>query len=298
MSDHKFTLLQIPSVGNIQKIVENFPFSIDVTKGSYMDLTLIIRNMSLSILLKDHDIKEYSFAWISSGWSNRDLAYALHLYLTSTGTPHGYVEKNTSKITDCVNFALNKMPMPDTIFMSRSAVPKNLTVIRDVCGFPLIIKDVRGSQGKHSALVSNEKELLDKMRTLPKNKKFMFQRFIPNDYDWGIMVANGVVVSGERSYPQDGEFRNNHCNGAKECFVNIDDIPQNIKDIAIAASASLDLVWSRADIIIDKNTGKPYLLEVNRYPGITAGSTEVSGAYAFLSSCITHPRAHQKDIVS
>jgi hypothetical protein len=289
MSHKNFTLLHIPSVSNIQKIVENFPFSIDVTKGSYKDLKLIIRDTSFSILHKDHDVKDYSFAWISSGWNNRDLAYALHLYLTSTQTPHAYVEKNTSKITDCVIFALNKLPMPNTLFIPRPMISENLELIRDVCGFPLIIKDVRGSQGKDSALVSNEQELLEAMITLPKNKKFMFQQFIPNDYDWGIMVSNGIVVSGERSYPRNGEFRNNECNGAKELFVKIEDIPQNIKDIAITASASLGLIWSRADIIIDKNTGKPYLLEVNRYPGITSDSTEVSGAYAFLSSHISHP---------
>ncbi|EKD32360.1 MAG: hypothetical protein ACD_77C00116G0002, partial [uncultured bacterium] len=44
--------------------------------------------------------------------------------------------------------------------------------------------------------------------------------------------------------------------------------------------------WSRADIIIDKRTGLPYLLEVNRNPGITAGSDEVNGAYTYLAAQI------------
>lgn len=43
----------------------------------------------------------------------------------------------------------------------------------------------------------------------------------------------------------------------------------------------------RADIIIDKNTELPYLLEVNRYSGITSGSNEVIGTYTFLASHIS-----------
>jgi ribosomal protein L6P/L9E len=78
------------------------------------------------------------------------------------------------------------------------------------------------------------------------------------------------VVSGEKSYPSRGEFRNNTCNGAEEHFVDVESIPENIRDIAVRASGLLGLSWSRADIIIDKLTGLPYLLEVNRYPGITA----------------------------
>jgi hypothetical protein len=42
------------------------------------------------------------------------------------------------------------------------------------------------------------------------------------------------------------------------------------------------------DIIVDKNTKEPYLLEVNRFPGITSKTTEVDGGYKFLSSQISH----------
>lgn len=183
-------------------------------------------------------------------------------------------------------FALQDLPIPDTVYVSRARFEANMPLIREVCGYPLIIKDIRGSKGQDSEYVANEAELLEKMAGLPKNKRFFLQRFIQNEYDWGIMVVNGEVVSGEKSYPSQGEFRNNTCNGAEEHFVDVKSIPKNIQDIAIRASGLLGLSWSRADIIIDKFTGLPYLLEVNRYPGITADSTEVLGAYTFLASHI------------
>ncbi len=290
------TLFTLPSARNVEQALKKFPFPIEHTKGNYKNLELIFRNGSADILHDGNPIKNFSFVWLSSGWSYRDFAYALHLYFESTHTPHSYVEKNTSKITDCMAFARSGIPIPDSIFVHRSHIEKSLPLIQKVCGYPLIIKDIRGAKGKDSRYVTAEADLLSALGSLPKNKKFIFQRYIPNEYDWGIMVANGVVVAGEKSYPSAGEFRNNSCNGAREHFIDVVDIPEAIKAIAIKASGLLGLSWSRADIIIDRETDLPYLLEVNRYPGITSDSHEVFGAYTFLASHIlpssdpTHPQ--------
>lgn len=284
-----FTLFTLPSARNVDQVLRKFPFPIELTRGHYGDLTLTFHEGVVEVLHDGKRIQDFSFVWLSSGWNRRDFAYALHLYFEATGTPHSYVEKNTSKITDSVAFAIHGLPIPDGIFLSRSKIEKNLPLIKKVCGYPLIIKDIRGAKGKDSKYVKKERDLLEIMAELPKNKQFLFQRYIPNEYDWGIMVANGIVVAGEKSYPSEGEFRNNTCNGAREYFVDVTDIPEEIKAIAIKASGLLGLSWSRADIIIDKGTGCPSLLEVNRYPGITSDSHEVFGAYTFLASHILPP---------
>lgn len=114
----------------------------------------------------------------------------------------------------------------------------------------------------------------------------MYQQFIPNEYDWGVLVANGKVVAAEKSYPKDGEFRNNACNGAKEVFVDVKDCPDEVKEMATSAAKALDLKWCRSDIVVDKHTGKPYLLEVNRYPGITKGTDELKAVVAHLQNLL------------
>lgn len=287
MPDDTFTLLSLPSAESTKQALQKFPFPIQHTAGQYRDISLFFRPGEVRVLHQGIDTRNFSFVWLTSGWNCRDIAYALRLYFEFTGTPHSYAEKNTSKITDSMVFALQNLPLPETVYVSRSSFEANMPLIREICGYPLIIKDIRGSKGKDSEYVATEAELLEKMASLPRNKRFLLQRFIQNEYDWGIMVVNGKVVSGEKSYPSQGEFRNNTCNGAKEHFVEVESIPENIQDIAIRASGILGLSWSRADIIIDKLTGLPYLLEVNRYPGITADSTEVLGAYTFLASHIT-----------
>jgi len=286
MEEKIFKLLVLPSVANMQQVINKFPFPVALTKGHFKDLEIIFKGSETTVLHKGVDVADFSFVWLCSAWRSRDLAYATQLYLNQKNTPHTHVEKGTSKLTDHMAFSLNNLPSPNTLFIGHREVEKCLPLIEEICGYPLVLKDVRGSRGAHSVKVENPTELLQKIAELPRHKKFFFQQYIENEYDWGIMVANGEVVSGEKSYPCQGEFRNNTCNGAQEVFVDPKEIPQNIKQIAIDTSKAMGLLWSRTDIIIDKNTQKPFVMEVNRLPGITSKSSEVDGAYKFISSQI------------
>jgi len=281
-----FKLLALPSVENVGQVIEKFPFDVELTEGRFEDLEFVFQDRHVFITHKGIDLKRFSFVWLSSSWTSRDLAYAIRLYLEQSKIPYTYVEKGTSKITDHMLFALHNIQAPDTLFLGRKEISKCLGQIKKVCGYPLVVKDTKGSRGNHSVFVATEKELVEKMASLPKHKKYLFQRYIPNEYDWGVLVANGEVVSGEKSYPCLGEFRNNACNGAKEIFIDTDDIPMRIKQMALKTSRVLGLSWSRSDIIVDKDTQTPYLMEVNRLPGITSRTSEVEGAYMFLSSQI------------
>jgi glutathione synthase/RimK-type ligase-like ATP-grasp enzyme len=284
MKPKKIKLLVLPSIPNIQQVIDKFSYPVDLTKGKFDDLEIVFKEKQVKILHKGVDLKEFSFVWLSSYWKFRDLAHAIHLYLKQNNIPSAYVEKNTSKLTDHINFSLKNIDSPDTLFMSIKNIKNNLSSIKKVCGYPLIIKDVKGSGGNYSRKVLVEDDLLEKIEELPSNRRYFFQKYIPNEYDWGVMVADGVVVSGEKSYPCTGEFRNNACNGAREVFIDPDKIPDNVKQMAIDASDALNLKWSRSDIIVDKKTKKIFLLEVNRFPGITSKTSEVDGAFTFISS--------------
>lgn len=261
-----------------------------LTKGSYKMLEFRVKNNELTLIHNNVDIKDYENIWLSSSWNTRDVAYAANLYLSHTNTPHTYVEKATSKITDMVQFIIGGLTMPDTFYIDLPDISRHMATIEAVCGYPLIIKDIMGAAGINSQLVRNREELLTKSRQLPRNSKYLYQQFIPNDYDWGILVSNGEVVSGERSYPAAGEFRNNCKNGADERFMKVEDIPDAIKEIALKAHSILGLSWSRSDIVIDRTNLKPYLMEVNRFPGISIGTDEVLGARSFLEEQI---RSHK-----
>lgn len=286
MKSKKFKLLVIPFLKNFSEVTAKFPFDVELTKGKFKDLEFSFQDNHVTILHKGVDLKEFSFVWLSSSWISRDLAYAIKLYLDNADVPYSYVEKGTSKITDHMLFALNKIQSPDTLFLGNKNIEKGIIQIEKICGYPLVVKDTKGSQGADSILVNTREELIEEMKKLPKHKKYLFQKFIPNDYDWGVMVVNGEVVSGEKRFPQLGEFRANICKGSTEVFFDPIDIPEKIKQMALDTSKALGLAWSRSDIIINKDTQMPYLMEINRFPGLTSKSSEIDGAYKFLSSQI------------
>lgn len=275
-------LLVLPTIEHIENIVGNFP--VEITKANYSSLEFVIKNNQATILLHKRDIKTFSFVWLSSYWVTRDLASAVKSYLDFHGVPSTYVEQAGSKISDSMNFVLNNLVAPNTYFVENSQLIEHIEDIETCCEYPMIMKESKGCGGENSSYITKRSELIDYIYKRRTDKKYFFQSYIENDYDWGILVANGVVVSGERSYPSAGEFRNNV--GAQEKFEKVKNIPENIKDMAINASIALGLTWSRSDIIIDRKTGNPYLLEVNRFPGITNNSTEVTGARTFLKTSL------------
>ncbi len=286
MKPKKFKLLVLPSLKNLLEVTAKFPFDVELTEGVYKNLEFSFKDNKATITHEGVDLKDFSFVWLSSSWVSRDLAYAVKLYLDDSDTPYSYVEKGTSKVTDHMSFALNNIQSPDTLFLGNKDVQKGLVQIEKTCGYPLVVKDIKGAKGTDSILVNTREELLQEMKKLPKHKKYLFQRFIPNDYDWGVMVVNGKVVSGEKRFPKLGEFRANICNGSTEVFFDPIDIPMKIKQMALDTSKALGLSWSRSDILISRDTNIPYLMEINRRPGLTSKSSEIDGAYKFLSSQI------------
>ena len=280
--NQQIELLVLPAVQNIKDITKDL--NVKITKAHYSNIEFIFKDNKVSILHKGRDINTFTAVWLSSHWSTRELASTVKQYLDSHNIPTTYVENNTSKITDTLDFAFGQLPIPNTYYVKDSQVLKHIEDIENVCNYPMIMKPTKGFGGKNTTLLNSRKDLLKAISTRKEQHKYMFQEFIPNEYDWGVMVVNDKVVSGEKSYPKCGEFRNNCSNGATEIFVDPKKIPEDIKEIAMLGARSLSLSWSRADIIIDKNTQKPYLLEVNRFPGITKGTTEVSGAKEFLTN--------------
>ncbi len=277
-------IITLPTPKNLKNAISKLNQKHKWTTGHLKNIEICIKNKKIKISHKKTDLKSYDFVWLSSSWPSRDIAYIVKKYLEYSNIPHSFVEKAGSKLVDCMLFAINNIPLPNTFYCSKTKLKQNIKQLEDCCSYPLIIKDSKGYGGKLSQLIYNRRQFLKTTLNLPNHKKFIYQKFIPNEYDWGVLINNNQVVAAEKSYPKKGEFRNNACNGAKEVFVNTKQVPQEIKNIAIRASKVLGLEWSRSDIIVDKNTQKPYLLEVNRFPGISKGTDEVKAAHQFLSS--------------
>lgn len=282
--EYKLKLLVLPAVTSTAEVIDGMSRPIELTKGKYDKVDFCFMANSVKISHDGVDLRDFDFVWLSSFWESRDLAYAIMLYLDFYNVPHTEVEKSTSKITDQVQFSLNNISSPNTFFKDSSEFDDVVLDVERTCGYPLIMKDTKGSMGKFSAFASNRQELFQNFQDLPKHRKYFFQEYILNDYDWGVLIADGKIVSAEKSFPAEDEFRNNACNGAVEKYVELFEIPSAVKNVSHNASSVLGLDWSRVDIIIDKETKLPYVMEVNRSPGVTSGTTDITGARNFIKS--------------
>lgn len=282
MSKQPLQLLVLPSIQNIDEI--SLGLNVELTKAYYSKVEFIVKDNLATIKHLNRNIKEFEYVWLSSFWASRDLAHAVGKYLEFHETPTTYVEEGTSKISDSIIFALNNINTPNTYYIENLSMTAYLKQIEATCGYPMIMKDTKGCGGVNTTFIATRASLIIALESRDLGRKYLLQSFIHNDYDWGVMVANGVVVSAERSYPPVGEFRNNV--GATEVFVDVSEVPEEIKNMALAGSACLGLNWSRSDIVIERGTDRPYLLEVNRFPGITAASEEVIGARKFLAALL------------
>lgn len=226
--------------------------------------------------------------WLSSYWGTRDLAYGFQLYLDAFKVKHTTVGQSGSKVVDHMLFALHDISCPNTFFANTRNIETFIDTLEDTCTYPLIIKDIKGYRGKNSFLAQNREELAQIVGHLNPEIKVLYQEYIPNEFDWGVLISNGIVVATEKSYPAEGEFRNNACNGAQELFVDVDTCPKDVRNLAVRAAKTLQLEWCRADIVVNKNTGVAKLLEVNRYPGITKGTDEVKAVINFINDRVKH----------
>lgn len=274
-------VLILPYIENFDLAEKHFE-DIHFDKTYFKNIRFIFDEDGPRVLFKDKDCKYYDLVWLSSYWGTRDLAYSLQLYLDSHKVKHTPAEKSGSKVVDHMNFSLNGIRSPKTYFVNRPNPEANIEEIEEICGYPLLQKDIKGCRGRNTRLIRSRKELLSAAKDIPQNIKVMYQEFIPNEYDWGVLVSKGKVVAAEKSFPKKGEFRNNACNGAKEVFVDVEECPENVRNMAQKAAKTLNLDWCRSDIVINKNTGNPYMLEVNRYPGITKGTDEVKAVIDFV----------------
>jgi ribosomal protein S6--L-glutamate ligase len=157
----------------------------------------------------------------------------------------------------------NDLPMPKTFVIYSSRVIPQITKDLD---FPVIVKNGIVHKGKEVYKVENENDLIKRVDEIGgSGSPVVIRQFIPNDGDVRVFTINSKAVAAMKRIPVVGEFRSNiSLGGTGEKF----DLNNNseIKTLAEKASAAAGILIAGVDIIVDKNTGKPYILEINSCP--------------------------------
>ena len=157
----------------------------------------------------------------------------------------------------------NSLPLP------RSAIfYDNKSVASAVEGFdfPLILKTSAGRQGRGVFKV----ESLDEVERIVKDNEkssdfFVLREYIPNNGDIRVFTVGYKVIGAMKRTPKEGDFRSNISQGGSGEEYDIYKYPELI-EIAERMSEVTQTEIAGVDIIINKETGKPYILEINPGP--------------------------------
>lgn len=135
--------------------------------------------------------------------------------------------------------------------------------------FPCIMKAAHGSHGNDNYVVHS----MDEVRLFSErqpDKRFVLQRFIPNNGDYRILIIGDEVLVIGRS-AVGGSHLNNTSQGGEATMVDINQIPQKVLEDSRRIMEHFKMTIAGVDVLQDKNTNEFYFLEVNAQPQLMSG---------------------------
>jgi glutathione synthase/RimK-type ligase-like ATP-grasp enzyme len=245
-----------------------------------------------------------AFVYLKSWESLPEEAAALALYLSHKGIP--YMDTlaqgmGVSKLVSGVRMWSAGLAVPASIYVRNTN--KLTTLIESetgsLVGERFIAKDIQGAKGKHNYLVSVP-ELRQIVADNP-DVQFICQRFIPNDGDYriGVYVDKARFIIKRRG-SGDTHLNNTSMGGSAE-YMPAETFSEELQTIAVTAAAAAGLQVSGVDIIVDKATQRPYILEVNQGSQIVTGAfveENIGSFVAALNEAVSerYTRTHMKPL--
>lgn len=247
------------------------------------DLVVKIDGQKVSLSVNGRDLSEFDLIYLAAGVESKKRLewFAACEYIN---------KKFGTKIVNqaVIDTRLNYIPVQDWSFIKLAqngiAQPKTYSVfngdslneIVNEFGFPLIVKNSDTHQGKGIKLIKSKSDL----EKIAYSDNVLFRKFIPNNGDIRILTVDGEAIGAMKRIPKTGDFRSNISAGGRGDNLDLTNY-SNIKEIAEKSARACGLDIAGVDVIIDKTTGKPYVLEVNvgpqfkgfeKYTGINAAS--------------------------
>ena len=233
------------------------------------------------------------------------------IYLDSTviSTRRSSIENNASKIFFkkledhgfvCVNSYNSVIMCEDKLQTTRKLEETNIPVpktalisseedidksVEEIGGkYPLVCKFLSGTKGIGVFMIDSRPSLVSTLQaiwSLSPQTEILVQEKIEAEYDLRIHVlaenegssTKYRVIAAMKRLKIEGDFRTNFSLGGKTETI---ELPKNITKIAINSAKAVGCMWCGVDIIVDKETGDPYVLEVNASPG-TDGIEKCTG---------------------
>ncbi len=248
---------------------------IKLTLARFSELVIEIDEQNVSVEINGKSIKYYDLVYYRRvGDRFFSLGGTLAICLKHFGIPFFdttfmEVGPDEDKFTNLTRLAWEHLPIIPTFFCWHEKIEENKKRIIEKFGFPMVVKSLGSHRGIGVSLLKSESDFAQIQKDR-ENKQFLFQKYLENDEEYRLLVLKDKVTVAERKRRTDpNEFRSNVALGAEEEFINVNKIPEKMKEIAVKGSIALKIQTAGVDILVDKKENKTWLLEINRGPGLT-----------------------------
>ncbi|HSX49071.1 MAG TPA: hypothetical protein VLE44_02325 [Candidatus Saccharimonadales bacterium] len=268
--------------------------NVEVIGDIFSNLKFEVNGKDINVYVSDVNIKEFDLIYFRradhtlfsiAGTLANCLEYLNIPYFDTTFRNIGPAG---DKFTAHIRLSIAGLPTLPTIFCWRDKIEEYADDIVAKLGLPLVAKEFATQRGSGVLLIkekSDFKKLLERKKK-DREEQFLFQKFVKNDEEYRILVLKDTIGAYEKKVRTNpDEFRSNVALGAIEEFIDVEKIPSDHKKIALDAAKTLNIEIAGVDLMIDSKDGKPWLLEVNRGPGLTSDtnvSPELPNIAAFL----------------
>ena len=259
-----------------------------LSRGSLSDMRITIKDSKLSIVeaLTGKDLVEFDVTYFELWYKAQQQALAAALYLQRHNKAFFSRELLTlpplTKVGELAVLADQDVPIPDS-FISNHRQIKQCFKNQPPIDFPLVLKAADGYGGKNNFLVKDYAALVDILDRY-KDLQFVMQEFIPNDCDYRCLVFGGEIkLVLKRTRDQStGSHLNNTSAGATGELVAVSSLSEPARQAVLRAAEVLNRSeFAGVDLLLNAETGQPYILEVNQTPQIEIGA-EVDAKMAAL----------------
>lgn len=270
-----------------EKYVHDFYFGLEervenikVVYTTYDDIETTVLNNKVTMRDTRHDVDlaDVNLVHFKNWMFDNEHAAMIAFYLNKNGVNFFNSEVDAGlawgKISQMCRLAYGGVPVPDTFFAKK---PRLLSIFENNglpkgFDFPLIMKADDGAKGNDNHLVKTLPEAIEILKNAGTEKEFVLQNFLPNDGDYRLLfigLDEPPLVFLRKAV--EGSHLNNTSKGGSGSFINPRDVSNEFVRIARQAAEILKREISGVDILVDKTTDKPYVLEVNSTPALATG---------------------------
>lgn len=176
------------------------------------------------------------------------------------------------KFTSLTKLSIGGIPVPHTVFLWKKQLESHAREIFKKLGDPVIAKEYATQGNKEIFILRKVKdfERLASVKVEEREGQFLFQKFIDIDREYRLLVTKDrIAVVHTKAVRDYHDFRVvDNTPEDNITFIDPKEISDELKYWAVAAAKKLGVEVAGVDGCIEKGTGKVYIFEVNRGPGL------------------------------